>query len=241
MGHGLATIEPIYAGDWVLWVRTPAHAIARQMMHVDEGTAETAFTVRVGRPAILSGRVEFDGISPVRSVCLLFLIGDGDRPGGNDWRGGSLLDSYIRVQPDGSFRLENVTPGHWVVTLRNEGLLAKKTVEVPSGSETQIVLHPIPGAQLDFRTTAPSPGDAVQFCIAEGDEVEWRNAMRLGAMKGKDVAYTETVQPGRVRWKVEFPVDNRLGASAAAATQEGELRVSAGEEIEVLVPVVPKK
>src|SRR5262249_44396644 len=107
---GGATIEPLHPRDWRVWVRV-GRAIVGEDFRIEEGEAEVHVTIPVGRPGILSGRVEIDAEDAPERPLVLFLFGDGNRVGGTEWQGGSLLDAYDRVEPDGSFRLEDVSPG----------------------------------------------------------------------------------------------------------------------------------
>lgn len=235
---GGATIDPLHPGDWRIWVRV-GRVITSQVLRIEEGEAEHRATVSVGRPGVLSGRVEFDGENDPVRVCVLSLYGDGDRPGDNEWKGGSLLDAYRPIEADGSFRLEDVSPGPWSLTVRDRGWIGSASVDVPSGGEGRCVIRPVRSARLDFRTGA-SPGDIIVYSIAEGDESAWRLAMRMGGMKGREYVEEQTVKPGRVRWKVQFLTENRVDAPDAALPQEGELEVAAGDVIDVPVPVVTR-
>jgi hypothetical protein len=109
---GGATLEPLHPGDFRIWVRA-GRAITSQSVRIEEGEAEVRATVPVGRPGVISGRVEFDGESDPLRVCVLSLYGDGNRPGNNEWKGGTLLDAFRPIETDGTFRLEDVSPGRW--------------------------------------------------------------------------------------------------------------------------------
>jgi hypothetical protein len=238
---GGATIEPLHPNDWRIWVRV-GRTITSQLVRIEEGEAEVRATVPVGRPGVITGSVECEGADAAEQVCVLFECGNGFRPGDSDhdeWSGGSLLTAFRPIEPDGTFRLEDVSPGRWTLTVRQGGWLGSAEVEVPSGGEGKVVIHSARVGRLVFKSP-PSPGDVIEYSIAEGDQADWRIAMRMGGMKGREYVEEQTVRPGRVRWKVKFQTENRGDASDAALPQEGELQVAAGDVIDIPVPVVPK-
>ena len=235
---GGATIEPLHPNDWRIWVRV-GRTIASQFVRIGEGEAEVHATVPVGKPGVLSGRVELEGEDTPVQVCVLYLFGNGHRPGNDEWKGGSLLDAFRPIEADGTFRLEDVTPGRWTLTVRQGGWMGSAEVEVPSGGEGKVVIHAVRAPRLVFKAPA-SPGDVIEYLIAEGDQPDWRIAMRSGGMKGRESVEDQTVSAGRVRWKVRFLTDGKVDAPDAALPQEGELEVAAGDVIDVPVPVVSK-
>lgn len=147
-----------------------------------DGNGEYVLTVRSGGTYIV--RADRSGYAPAESTPMLLGAGADERldlrlsqggaiegrlllPGGEDAAGRILglsrLDGYartLRVGPDGSYRFDQLTPGPWMLTLRDEEIVPGTTTTRTSSDERQT-----PYEELDW-TCEVYEGETTYFDLA---------------------------------------------------------------------------
>jgi hypothetical protein len=230
-----------------MWVRVEGRATAFVDFEIEPGQAEVVQRIAVGSAGTLAGRILFDERIQRREGFVSAQVGTAVVPAGGDWSGASASVSAaeLPIEADGSFRLDQATPGPWFLTLRTGGLLGNATIDVPSGGEGRGELRPIEGARLVFRANdaAPKGGMRVELYVSEGQSPGDTYVRGAVLQEGEAFEHDATVWPGDARWRIEFRgPDEPLWKPPAgfALQQTGSLRVAPGEVARIPVPIVLK-
>jgi len=244
--------EGLWPGDWKLCVLTDDGRGAIQMVHVEPGDTSLDLRVEIGNPAVVWGRVVWNGIEP-RDGVRVFAQPKGPRisPGWNATDGPEALASGD-VDLDGSFRLANVLPGDTVLSFHGvPGFAAEVPLIVASGGEHEIDVIFEPRTDVGFRSAAPIVGQSFLLRVRSLDgidldpigprtDLERFTSQLPKAPPTAPIRATLSLPEGRYAWECTFPRHPRTpGSRIIAEPQSGEFTVVEGEPLEILIPVLP--
>lgn len=139
---GRVTVDPIPVGRWRLWIGAPGMATTYVDVAVEGGEGEIRRRLELGPPGAVEGRVQVpEGVRPEAlkvETGLDAIVSSW--PGGGISGGGGETFVTAPVRPDGSFRLEGLTPGTLRLAVRGAGLERSTTVAVLPGETTWVDL-----------------------------------------------------------------------------------------------------
>ncbi len=234
---GRVTADRLRPGRWLVWVRVTNQMAAGTEFDVGDRDTEIRARNEVGHPGSLTGRVVSDEVESLEDLLVYWSYQSSSHP---IWYFANQ-PSPGKTQPDGSFRIADLVPGRYRLSVCMRGVVGEGEAEVPSGGNGQVEIRIHRGGWLLFRGGPPPANAFVEVLIAEGDE-PLKLRMSFQSPDGEPLSRGDTVHAGRVRWKVRFREDNyQENERECAEPAEGEDTVAPGESVEINVPIVPKK
>lgn len=229
VGEGLGT------GRWRLTIRTADGAQSHHYFDVTESDREIALRIEAGCSASIEGHVTLaDGapIEPDRRLMVLLRAATNymDDCGHSLDRDGristAVTGSCARVDPDGSFRMADVTPGIAIrVAVWDSVLGGETTVVLEPGEKRHVEIEAVPGVELSFRVAETLTPGRIWLEVARSDD-------RFGLLTQENAVHADGMllktrfSPGRLRWRATHVCEEDL--TPRPSVVEGELEVVAG-------------
>jgi len=238
--RGRVTVTPLRPGDYALWLRIADRPYHLVQIHVVEDATDVGATCRVRQGSTITGRVrmppEFAG-KPVK-----VFYGPRDTrtvPGGGSWRP-ITSQGRVEVAADGTFRIEGVTPAPFRLEVRERGWLGDAVADASAG-DASVDLDVRRGTVVTFRS-AESFERLVSWIEGSLDGGPWFHISQDLTEKGARLEAANTLAPGLLRWRATFRASFYSNDVVdAAAPQQGEMTLVAGKDVEIVVPLVPRR
>jgi hypothetical protein len=239
--HGCVTIERVAPGAHCLWIRVADRPHQLVRFRVADGETDVRVTCRVRRGSTLSGRIRFpEGVKDARPQ-LEYALADGQISAGGPGWGAITAAGWAKVAADGTFRIEGVTPAAYRLTAHIDGWLGDVVVDASEG-DAEGVIELTRGAVVKIPVPAHSPVAGALRIEASLNGGAWTELVRAGLAPDRPFVVTKTLAPGTLRWRATFrATPNFMDPLDTAEPQKGEVVLEAGKEMELAVPVVPRK
>jgi hypothetical protein len=232
-------VEPAVYDVWIAAAR--GNAYARVEVRTPGETVRER--ILVAGPGRIRGRVDFEHAArPARVAIEAVMASAGHSlPGAREFQAGSRLTAEGMLDERGEFELTHLTPGRWRVWMRGEGL-QRSTIEVEVAPDSEasatLVAGPASVIEVDLSATVERGWVLMEFSRDGGPWIH--EGTIWSAEHGLNRALRQTVEPGRLRWRVLFLATvNLANREHLYEPQEGELELAPGEQKRIAVDVVP--
>jgi hypothetical protein len=194
----------------------------------------------VGRPGSIAGRIVIgEAALPDWARASVSLLPRTVRPGWSNEAPRTY--GHSKLDPDGSFRVENLVAGEYEVSLEAAGWIARTTTTLSPGGEAWVEVPLERAALVDFRGEAPCPASCtIRIEIATSEEGPWTYLSASRYPESRiPLSLENTVAPGTYRWRMRCLGGTVREGPPVAEPQEGTFTVGVGEHVEIVVPMIP--
>lgn len=239
--RGRVTFERVAPGTHCVWLRVADRPHQLVRLRVADGETDVRATCRVHRGATIVGRVILPtGVTDARPGLEYELAGGDLSPGGPGW-GMPTAQGTVRIAADGTFRIDGVTPAAYRLTANVSGWVGGVVVDATDGA-AQGVVELTRGAVVALRLPLAAEGALAMRVEVSAAAGPWTEFVRAPLGAGNPMTVSRTLAPGTLRWRAAFRGSlNFEDPIEPAEPQSGELLLEAGKDVEIVVPVVPKK
>lgn len=239
--HGRVTIDRVEPGNHVLWLRVADRPHQLVRIRVADGETAVRVTCRVRRGSSLTGRVRLpEGVTGT-SVHVEYALADGQLSAGGPGWGAATAAGLVKAAADGTFRIDGVTPAAYRLTAHLAGWLGDAVVDATDGDAAGDI-DLTRGAVVEVAIPGGMPGVAMMRVEASLNGAAWTTLTTAGLVPDRPFTVPKTLPPGRLLWRATFRASlNPFDPLDAAEPQSGELVLEPGKDVEIVVPVVPKK
>ncbi|HEU4394385.1 MAG TPA: carboxypeptidase regulatory-like domain-containing protein [Planctomycetota bacterium] len=250
LSTGSVTLDAVREGRWRVWVETAEHGVCYTDFEVAPGDAAVESRTAVRSFGRLRGRVRSEGIPTPRNGWQVglelhgngyfpqFSFVDPENPGSIGRR--ERPTRMETADAEGNFRVADLQPGRYRVTLYGTGVSAAADAEIRAGEESAVELVATRSAKVTFRLARPEWGLA--YALSCWEEGGIRKPGLIVAPKDDGaIVVVKEMHPGRIHWIVEWKASsdrNRREDLRRAA--EGTVEVAPGASATVEVPAPPE-
>ena len=239
--HGRVTFERVAPGDHCVWLRVADRPHQLVRFRVADGETDVRATCRVRRGSALTGRVRLPEGVTAKSVGLEYALADGQLSAGGPGWGGVTAAGWAQVASDGTFRIERVTPAAYRLTANVPGWLGDVVIDATDG-DAEGVVELTRGVVVKVAIPGGSAGVGGMLVEASLSGGAWTELVRAGLVPDRPFTVTKTLTPGTLRWRATLrATPNFMDPLDAAEPQQGELLLEPGKDVDLVIPVVPKR